>query len=92
MIKSYLVPYGYYLKNLVKNNVILTGDAGGLVDPLTGEGIFYAQKSGEIAAKAIIRNFEEKIPLSKYSEDVEKEIYINFEYSLFRRKLNFKNL
>jgi len=36
-----------------KRNAALVGDAGGFVNPFTGEGIYYAQKSGEIVAEAI---------------------------------------
>lgn len=35
--------------------VLLTGDAAGLINPLTGEGIFYAIASGRMAAIAISR-------------------------------------
>jgi flavin-dependent dehydrogenase len=34
--------------------VLLVGDAAGLVDPFTGEGIYYAMHSGVLAAKAIL--------------------------------------
>ena len=37
-----------------KGNVLFTGDAAGQVLPLTYEGIYYAMKSGELAAQAII--------------------------------------
>jgi len=33
---------------------VLCGDAGGLTNPLTGDGIYYAMVSGEIASKVII--------------------------------------
>lgn len=33
---------------------LATGDAAGLVDPLTGEGIYYAMRSGELAAQALL--------------------------------------
>jgi len=36
------------------DNWLLAGDAAGHVDPLMGEGISYAMKSGELAARAII--------------------------------------
>jgi geranylgeranyl reductase len=37
-----------------KGNVLFAGDAAGQVLPLTYEGIYYAMKSGELAAQAII--------------------------------------
>ena len=42
------------LKRTYGARTILCGDAGGLTNPLTGEGIYYAMVSGEIASKAFI--------------------------------------
>lgn len=42
--------------------VFLVGDAGGFVDPLTGEGIYYAIASGQAAAAAIERDLASGIP------------------------------
>jgi geranylgeranyl reductase family protein len=36
------------------------GDAAGLVDPITGEGLYYAIRSGDLAAKALIADTEER--------------------------------
>jgi flavin-dependent dehydrogenase len=54
------IPYGYSPEwsrglELVKQRVFRVGDSAGLVDPITGEGLYYALKSGEIAAKAIMQ-------------------------------------
>jgi flavin-dependent dehydrogenase len=38
----------------MRNRVLLVGDAGGFVDPLTGEGIYGALLSGQAAAGAIL--------------------------------------
>ena len=40
----------------------LAGDAGGLVDPLTGEGIYYAMRSGELAAQSLAEGLPELYP------------------------------
>lgn len=44
------------------DNILLIGDAGGYVDSLTGEGLYYAFKTGENAALAIINgvNFKKQ--------------------------------
>lgn len=89
-IQASLIPYGFYIKNLVRKNMLLTGDAAGLVDPFTGEGIYYAQKSGLLAAQSIIKNIEENTPLSSYSINIEREITSTFKYSIFRRRLYLK--
>ncbi|MFQ5802921.1 MAG: NAD(P)/FAD-dependent oxidoreductase [Candidatus Methylomirabilales bacterium] len=41
------------LNPVVNDRVLLVGDAAGLVDPFTGEGIYFAMRSGLIAATAI---------------------------------------
>ncbi len=40
--------------SLVKENILFIGDAAGLVMPLSYEGIYYAMKSGKMAAEAVI--------------------------------------
>ena len=42
--------------------VFLTGDAAGLVDPFSGEGIRYAIKSGKFAAQSILSGHPEQYP------------------------------
>lgn len=39
-----------------KDRAMLIGDAAGLVEALTGEGIYYAVRSGQICARAILAN------------------------------------
>lgn len=56
--------YGHLLPSLAasswqRNRIsgdgwIATGDAAGLVDPITGEGLYYAVRSADLAAKAIL--------------------------------------
>jgi len=40
----------------------LAGDAGGLVDPVTGEGIYYAMRSGELLARSLLEGLPELYP------------------------------
>ncbi len=52
-------PRGYFLpmysleNNFSRGKILFVGDAAHLVDPVTGEGIYYAIKSGSLAAKAL---------------------------------------
>ena len=49
--------------------IVLCGDAAGFVNPLTGEGVYYAMASGEIASKVIIEATESgKLSGQKLSE------------------------
>ncbi|MEI4261038.1 geranylgeranyl reductase family protein [Roseovarius sp. D0-M9] len=51
-IKGHHLPFGDYRRNPGKGCALLAGDAAGLVDPITGEGIAYALQSGAAAARA----------------------------------------
>ncbi len=46
------------MKRMTADRVLLCGDAGGLTNPRTGEGIFYAMCSGEMAANTAIKALE----------------------------------
>lgn len=65
IMKGYNIPLGGYVSKPVYKNVMLAGDAGGFVDPILGEGIFYAQRTAELAAWAIHWNITEGRPLDK---------------------------
>lgn len=51
-LKSWPLPLGSFPGDRGRGNVLLAGDAGSFIDPLTGEGIYYALKSGQYAAEA----------------------------------------
>jgi len=53
-VAGWPIPYpAWSLRPAISPRVLLVGDAAALVDPLTGEGIYYAIRSGLIAAQAI---------------------------------------
>jgi geranylgeranyl reductase family protein len=47
------IPIGSFFRRRSRENVLLVGDAAGFTDVLTGEGIYFALRSGECAAEAI---------------------------------------
>lgn len=51
-VKGHFLPFGAPRPSPGKGNVLLVGDAAGLVDPITGEGIGHAIHSGALAACA----------------------------------------
>jgi geranylgeranyl reductase family protein len=53
-IRGHPVPFGNYLSRPGEGSVLLVGDAAGLVEPITGEGIAFAMLSGYYAAQAIL--------------------------------------
>jgi len=54
------LPYGNYLSNPCHGRTLLVGDAGGFVEPLFGEGIFFALCSGLYAGEALIEGMEKR--------------------------------
>jgi digeranylgeranylglycerophospholipid reductase len=76
-------PVGGMTKNLVKDNLMIVGDAAGHVNPLTGGGIITALEAGmyagEVAASAVKEdNYTEK-RLKEYQEICKKEIGDSFD-------------
>lgn len=76
------LPLGSAHRSLSGDNFLLTGDAGSLIDPFTGEGIGNALLSGMFAAEriseAIVANKFDKEFLSGY----EKKIYLSLQKEL----------
>jgi len=50
-IYGHPIPAQNYVKNPVQANLRLVGDAAGFIEPLTGEGIYFALNSGYLAAQ-----------------------------------------
>jgi len=48
-------PFDWTLRAQVSDSVLLVGDAAGSFDPLTGQGMFQAFRSAEIAAPVVVR-------------------------------------
>ena len=53
---------GWGSLRLVGEGWALVGDAAGLVDPVTGEGIYYAMRSGDLLAEALLEDFPQDYP------------------------------
>lgn len=72
-VKGYHLPIRKENSPLVDGNVVLVGDAGGLIDPLTGEGIYAGIWSGGVAAKHISAYLSgEESDVQGYQTDVER--------------------
>lgn len=48
------------LDNTYGDRVLLCGDAAGFINPITGEGIYYAMASGQIAAQVVADSLQKK--------------------------------
>jgi len=56
------IPFGYYLNMPGRAATLLVGDAAGLVEPVTGEGIAFAMLSGRYAGEAVVQAAEQGDP------------------------------
>lgn len=57
-IKSYPLRMDFATARTFTDKLIVVGEAAGLVNPFTGEGIDYAMESGQIAAQVLIKQLE----------------------------------
>ena len=70
-LKSWPIPVRMGKSNFHAGRILVAGDAGGLSDPLTGEGIYYAVKSGKMAARSIREYLEGSASnLESYSSEI----------------------
>ena len=69
---------GWRNNRLAGDGWIAVGDAGGLVDPITGEGLYYAIRSGDLASQTLLADSEP----SRYAEFYRQMIARDFGYDL----------
>ena len=71
-LKAWQLPFGSKKRKVHAENVLLVGDAAGLVDPFSGEGIGNAMLSGKLAAEvayeALVAGDTSEHFLSRYEE------------------------
>jgi len=72
-------------RRIVGRNWGMAGDAAACVDPITGEGLYYALRSGDLLAQALIENQPQTYPArlrAAFSSDL--EFAANIARKLFR--------
>lgn len=73
--KGHILPMRRDSMPIQKDGALLLGDAAGLVNPFSGEGIFYAIRSAQLAAPVIAEALQKKsVNLKEYEEKVEEEL------------------
>jgi geranylgeranyl reductase family protein len=89
---GHLLP-SFYDENqkVSQGRFLLVGDAAHLMDPLQGEGIYYAVRSGMLAAEAILEWKREGTPPSDfYQKAVSFDIFENLKWALSLSHLVFR--
>ena len=71
--KSYMLPFASSRPKLKKNiNIALIGDASSMINPISGEGIFYGMEAGYLLAKntnGLVRSEELSSGILKYEKE-----------------------
>ncbi|GAX62125.1 geranylgeranyl reductase [Candidatus Scalindua japonica] len=94
--RGFPLRYTYRIKDIVDRNILYVGEAGGIVNPVTGEGISQALISGKLAAHAIssFLSNNEQAELTNYEKMVRRR-YHTFPWmrlvkSFMNHKLNWR--
>src|SRR5207253_9120871 len=82
----FLIPVGGPLRCPGRGRVLLAGDAGGFVNGLTAEGIYYAMVSGELAARAVIGSGAGPALAGRYARLADREIGSELRDSVLIRR------
>jgi menaquinone-9 beta-reductase len=85
------LPYGDSLPPLFQDNKVLIGDAASMINPLTGEGIYYAMYSGKLLANHLAQSYYSNRSLSealpKFATDFQQQFRQHYQINLKLKKL-----
>jgi geranylgeranyl reductase family protein len=75
-LRGHVIPYAPSKTNRYANNRgLLVGDAAGIVDPITGEGIYYAFREAKIASDIISHAlFKGDSSITRYNQVLKKDL------------------
>ena len=93
-IRGHLIPVGGITRTVASSRVLLCGDAAGFVDPLTGEGIAYAIRSGQIAAGVVAdacAGGKKGSALARYPKLCRRDFGSNLFYALLSAKIIYNS-
>lgn len=71
---------GWRNNRLAGDGWIAVGDAGGLVDPITGEGLYYAIRSGDLASRLLVEDYEPAKRAEQYRQMISRDFGHDLTY------------
>ena len=86
MLPSLETP-GWKRNRVAGEGWLAVGDAAGLVDPITGEGLYYAMRSGDLASRVVIGDAGEKA--AAYRAMLAREFALDLEFAAMLAKRVF---
>jgi len=82
---SHLLPSldtGSWKRNRVAGDGwMAVGDAAGLVDPITGEGLYYAIRSADLAARTLLAEADEQTRAARYRRALRSDFAADLEFA-----------
>ncbi len=81
-LKLHPIPYAPHVSNVYANHRgLVVGDATGMVDPITGEGLYYALLTARLAAASIRGYFENRAALTAYHRSLRRKVGREVRYA-----------
>jgi flavin-dependent dehydrogenase len=80
-VRAWPIPAAYDRDRLTSGRVLFVGDAGNVVDPMTGEGIAQALESGMLAARAIAGHGDAAEVAARYRDDVDRALGADLRFA-----------
>ena len=71
---------GWRNNRLAGDGWIAVGDAGGLVDPITGEGLYYAVRSGDLASQVLLADQSLDRAIENYRHLITRDFGLDLTY------------
>lgn len=90
-MKSYILPYGSQLPTLVTGRAALVGDAGSMVNPITGDGISYGMAAGNVLGEELAKGLATGADVEEALAAYELCVRQRFE-SHFKRNYRIKRM
>jgi flavin-dependent dehydrogenase len=80
-VRAWPIPADYDRERLTHGRVLFAGDAGNVVDPMTGEGIAQALESGTLAARAVAGGGDAAEVSARYRDDVDRALGVDLRFA-----------
>ena len=98
-IQGFPIPNSKLPNRFSKNGIFLVGDAAGLVDPVSGEGVHYAIRSAKIVADMIIKDyydpFNDNLDIyykKRIEKDIGSDLFVSYRLNLFLERFFLNNM
>jgi geranylgeranyl reductase family protein len=89
--KSFILPYGSQLPALAVGRAALVGDAASMINPLTGEGLYYGTFAGRLLGSLLAEAFSGQLSLEQalehYGTQFRRKFRRHFRANTFLKKL-----